>query len=258
MNGPDGRAVGSNSGACAGCRARANNGKGGTTLARPSRCAQRDPLDIAHWSSVGRPSESVSAVYDLSSSFPKMGQNARARSNSRSPCKRLTGKRQARPERSVHRRQPCRRKKRGALVGKTRRGKATKIMAISDRNGLPIAVGIASGECHETKLVLKTLQSRFVADIPKRLIGDRAYDSDKLDAEMREFGIEMISPHRTGRKVPTQDGRPLRRYRRRWVVERLFSWVLQFRRVITRFEYHAANFLGFLKAACLVILLRRL
>ncbi len=57
---------------------------------------------------------------------------------------------------------------------------------------------------------------------PPRLIGDKAYDSDPLDAQLAEQGIEMIAPHRRGRKKPaTQDGRVLRRYRRRWKVERL-------------------------------------
>src|SRR3989442_8420429 len=52
---------------------------------------------------------------------------------------------------------------------------------------------------------------------PENLIGDRAYDSDKLDDELREDGIEMIAPHRSNRKKrKTQDGRRLRRYERRW------------------------------------------
>jgi transposase len=131
-------------------------------------------------------------------------------------------------------------------------------MAMADRNGLPISIGIASGERHETQLAVETLQHRFVAPVPERLIGDRAYDSDPLDREMKSFGVEMISPHRSKRKKPTQDGRPLRRYGRRWHVERLFAWLLSFRRIVTRYEHHAANFLGFAKLGCLVILLRQL
>ena len=57
-------------------------------------------------------------------------------------------------------------------------------MAMADRNGLPIAVGIASGERHETQLVVDTINSRFVEELPEKLIGDRAYDSDPLDAEL--------------------------------------------------------------------------
>ncbi|MBL8946205.1 MAG: transposase [Myxococcales bacterium] len=66
------------------------------------------------------------------------------------------------------------------------------------------------------------------------VIGDRACDSDALDEELLEyFGVKLISPHRTGRRRPnTQDGRELRRYRHRWKVERLFAWLLRFRRIV--------------------------
>ena len=67
----------------------------------------------------------------------------------------------------------------------------------------------------------------------------------------------MISPHNPRRKTKTQDGRQLRRYRRRWHVERLFAWMLRFRRITMRYEHHARNFLGFTKLACMVILLRQ-
>jgi transposase len=51
--------------------------------------------------------------------------------------------------------------------------------------------------------------------------------------------VEMIAPNKAGRKKKTQDGRALRRYRRRWHVERLFAWMLRFRRLVTRYECHA-------------------
>jgi len=62
-------------------------------------------------------------------------------------------------------------------------------------------------------LVQQVLDARFVEDLPERLIGDRAYDSDPLDAQLAAQGVQMISPHRRNRKKPkTQDGRVLRRY----------------------------------------------
>jgi len=85
-----------------------------------------------------------------------------------------------------------------------------------------------------------------------------AYDSDGLDAELARLGIEMIAPHNPRRKKKTQDGRPLRRYRRRWHVERFFAWLQRFRRLVTRWECHSSMFLAFLKLACIVILLRGL
>src|SRR5262249_14562312 len=93
---------------------------------------------------------------------------------------------------------------------------------------------------------------------PENLIGDRAYDSDPLDAELRMDGIEMIAPHRGNRsKPPTQDRLRLSRYMRRWLVERFFAWIQWQRRILIRWEYHAHNFLGFVQLACLVILFKR-
>jgi len=131
-------------------------------------------------------------------------------------------------------------------------------MAVADRNGLPVAVGIASGERHETRNVADTLKARFVRPLPKRLIGDKAYDSDPLDSELAALGVEMIAPHHPRRRRKTQDGRQLRRYRRRWHVERLFAWLMRFRRLVTRYEMKAENYLGLLHLASLAILLRRL
>lgn len=55
----------------------------------------------------------------------------------------------------------------------------------------------------------------------------------------------MIAPHKANRKKPcTQDGRKLKRFKRRWKVERLFAWLQNFRRIVVRYEYHAENFLG--------------
>src|SRR6266540_2382069 len=93
---------------------------------------------------------------------------------------------------------------------------------------------------------------------PENLIGDRAYDSDPLDEELRKDGIEMIAPHRSNRsKPPTQDRRRLSRYMRRWHVERFFAWIQWQRRILVRWEYYAQNFLGFVQLACLVVLFRR-
>jgi transposase len=111
-------------------------------------------------------------------------------------------------------------------------------MAIADGHGLPIAVGVTSASPNESTLVEDTLRQRHLSALPERLIGDRAYDSDRLDERLRrEQGIEMIAPNRRRRKR-TQDGRPLRRYLRRWKIERLFAWLKNFRRISSRWERH--------------------
>jgi transposase len=132
-------------------------------------------------------------------------------------------------------------------------------MAVVDSSGFPLAVNVASASPHEVTLVEQTMESRFVEEKPERLIGDRAYDSDPLDAELGYQGIEMITPHRRGRRKPnTQDGRKLRRYKRRWKVKRLFAWLGNFRRLVVRYKRRVDNFLGFVHLGCIVILLRRL
>ena len=157
----------------------------------------------------------------------------------------------------LHRRYLRECQKGGAGVGKTKRGKGSKLMAVADRAGLPVAVSVGSASPNEVTLVEATLGARFIAEPPKRLIGDKAYDSDALDERLAEQGIEMISPHRSNRKRKTQDGRPLRRYRRRWRVERLFAWLQNFRRLITRHEHKLQNWIGFVHLGCIVILMRQ-
>ena len=148
-------------------------------------------------------------------------------------------------------------KKGGACVGPTKRGKGTKIMAVADAGGAPLAIYISSASPHEATLVEATLEAAFAARAPVRLIGDRAYDSDPLDERLRERGVELIAPHRKNRtREKTQDGRKLRRYKRRWKVERLFAWLQNFRRVQTRHECYAINYLGMVQLGCLTILLR--
>ena len=131
-------------------------------------------------------------------------------------------------------------------------------MAIADAAGFPVAAHVESASPHEVKLVEATIDSGFTQYAPDRLVGDKAYDSDKLDEQLSEGrNIELIAPHKINRKKkPTQDGRKLRRYRRRWKVERLFAWLQNYRRLVVRYEYHVENFLGLLQLGCALILLR--
>jgi hypothetical protein len=76
-------------------------------------------------------------------------------------------------------------------------GQGTELMALTDASGLPLAVCAASASLHEVTLVEAALAASFLRERPERLIADRAYDSDPLDAEK---GIELITPHRRNRK----------------------------------------------------------
>ena len=216
-------------------------------------------MDSAHGGALAGPAATIRAIPDGPSALPKLGAfggagKAAAHAGATPPRRRRAGF-----EGMFRGRDLCAGQKRGRLVGKTKRGKGTKIMGIADGHGLPLALRTESASPAEVKLVKATLEERVVADVPERLIGDKAYDSDRLDEElMQEYGTEMIAPNRQNRKVPTQDGRPLRRYVRRWKIERLFAWLHNSRRLVTRWEYHVGNFLGFLQLACAQILLRHL
>jgi transposase len=93
----------------------------------------------------------------------------------------------------------------------------------------------------------------------ERLIYDTAGDSDPLRGRLNKQGIEFICPHRSNRKKkPTQDGRRLRRYKRRWTVERTFAWVGSYRRLLVRHDRLLVIYQAFFHIACLLTVLRRL
>jgi transposase len=131
-------------------------------------------------------------------------------------------------------------------------------MVIADASGLPLGVYTSSASPHEVTLVDATLDEIVTVGRPERIIGDRAYDSDPLDQRLAAKGIELIAPHKSNRKrAVTQDGRTLRRYRRRWKIERLFAWLNAFKRVLTRWERCADHYTGFVHLAFSIILMRR-
>jgi transposase len=217
-----------------------------------------NPLDIKDRRTVVGFTGSVSTLSNLSSIFSDMGAFGYMGQGLVENGAGFKGAREDRHNRVFHRRYFCKRQKRGSCVGKTKRGKGTKIMAIADSSGLPVAVRTAGANTHEVKLVEETIHSRHVKQKPKHLIGDRAYDSDPLDDRLKKKKIELIAPHRTNRrKRATQDGRKLRRYCRRWKVERLFAWIFNFRKTVVRYEYHVENYLGFVQFACILILIKQ-
>lgn len=140
-------------------------------------------------------------------------------------------------------------------AGLTRHGKGSKTRLIVDSKGVPIALSQAPADCGETCMVQQTLDFCEEDLQPKRMTGDKAYDSDPLDEALAELGIEMIAPHRKNRKPEnkTQDGRPLRRYKRRWHVERTIAWLGNHRRLLIRWEKQSALYLAFATLGCCLI-----
>ena len=219
--------------------------------------AQRHPVGLSHRCAMEGPSRAVSSIPDLPSVFPAMVQGW-CLGQGVVPF----GRGPARPREDRHHRmllgwhlRKC--QKRGRDIGPTKRGKGTKVMVLTDAHGLPIAVRTFSARPNEVTLADRTIRKSAVK--PRRVIADRAYDSDKLRRTLSKRGIRLICPHRRNRtKAPTQDGRTLRRYCRRWKVERLFSWLFNWRRTVVRYDYHAENYLGFVQLACFIILSRHL
>lgn len=93
---------------------------------------------------------------------------------------------------------------------------------------------------------------------PDRLIADRAYDSNPLRAWLVRRGIEPIIPAmRHHRRASHQDGRKLRRYRRRWIIERTFAWLGWCRRLLIRHDRLLAVYTAFFHVACAMLTLRQ-
>jgi transposase len=154
--------------------------------------------------------------------------------------------------------------KRGAAVGKTKRGKGTKWMVLVDGQGLPLGVRLESASPAEVTLAEATLDEVRVPrpkgrprQKPERVIADRGYDSDPLRERLQKRGIELIAPYRKNNKERRhEDGRKLRRYIRRWIVERTNAWLGQFRRLLVRHEHLLSTYRAFFYLACLWITLR--
>ncbi|MES2793930.1 MAG: transposase, partial [Planctomycetota bacterium] len=128
-------------------------------------------------------------------------------------------------------------------------------MVLADGHGIPVAAEIHSASPAEVNLIESLLDRQPLPTTSERLIYDRAADSDPLRDRLESRGIELICPHRSNRVKPArQDGRKLRRYK----IERLNSWIQNFRRLVVRYEYRATIFLGFVQLACMMIVMRKL
>ena len=121
-------------------------------------------------------------------------------------------------------------------MGPTRRGKGTKWLVVVDGQGIPLGKHLASASPHESQLIEATLAESFAAPKVQRLIYDKAADSNALRQRLAQRGIDLIAPELRCRRKQVQDGRKLRRYRRRWKMERTFAWLGNFRRLVVRYE----------------------
>lgn len=131
-------------------------------------------------------------------------------------------------------------------------------MILVDGNGTPIGVDIASASEAEVNLIENLIDNRVCDNKPRRMLYDKAADSDELRERLAVQRIDLICPHRKNRKrKPLQDRRKLRRFKRRYKVERTISWLGRYRRLLVRHEYWNHIFAGFAQLACLFTILKR-
>ena len=152
-------------------------------------------------------------------------------------------------------------KKGGSDIGPTKRGKGSKCMVLVERQGIPVGITITSASPTEVTLAEATLKTRVTPHRrnPKHLLGDRAYDSDPLRQRLAARGIVLTSPYRSNNlHCRYEDGRRLRTYRHRWIIERTIAWFGAFRRLLVRYERSTRMFLAFFQFAAALIALRRL
>jgi transposase len=139
-------------------------------------------------------------------------------------------------------------------------------MVVVDGQGIPLGIHVTSARPAEVKLVDATLNTIRVPrrgpgrprQKPTRLIADRGYDSDPLRDSLSRRGITPIIPYRNWNlRRRYDDGRRLRRYRHRWIIERTFAWLGHYRRLLVRHERFTSMYLSFLYFAAALIALRR-
>lgn len=137
-----------------------------------------------------------------------------------------------------------------------------KIEPVVDATGIPVGIATDAAGVPEVALgpaAPAAIPPEIAVPDGVPVIADRAYDSDGLRRHLAEEGFTLIAPHRKNRtREPTNDGRRMRRYARRWKIERTFAWLHSYRRVITRYERKVELFDGFVHPACAFIALNRL
>ena len=142
-------------------------------------------------------------------------------------------------------------------------------MIVINGNGIPLNDVVEVASVHEGHLAEPTVKEIVIAKhrqgkrrvkkrVPLRVIADKGYDDDGLRADFAEAGMELIVPYRSNRiNRPFEDGRKLRRYRRRYKVERTNAWLKKFRKVAVRWDRNIAAYKGFVKIACICMTLKR-
>jgi len=151
----------------------------------------------------------------------------------------------------------------------------TKRQILTDKKGIPLSAAISSASTHDIKLVTDVIDNSiikrtFVSDKPKgmrrrryhHLCLDRAYQSKSIEREIIKRGYVPHIPYKRKRGQVKKENTNKKRYspskNKRWVVERTNSWHNRFRKLFTRYEKKAKNYLGLVHLSCSIIIYRKI
>jgi transposase len=124
-------------------------------------------------------------------------------------------------------------------VGRSRGGRNTKIHALADAKGRLLAILLTGGEAHDCPVAERLIRR---VKSSKRMLGDTAYDSAELRDELDQRGTTPVIPNRCNRKQPFSFSKRL--YKLRWRIESAFNRLKDFRRIATRYDRLARNYLA--------------
>ena len=134
-----------------------------------------------------------------------------------------------------------------------------KLEVVTERGGLPLGMTIAAANVSEQELLpiaLNNVPLAIAGGTP--VVADKGHDSDPLRDELQEEGFEPVIPHRRNRTRPSRnDGRTLRRYKRRWLVERTNAWLHCFRALAVRWSYYPFMYIGLVYLGFIQLALQR-
>lgn len=135
-------------------------------------------------------------------------------------------------------------------MGRSRGGYSTKLHVSVNGLGLPVELQLTPGQQADVMQAASLLKGYQ----PDAVLADKGYDSDALIKTIEAKGAEAVIPPKSNRKEPRDYDKDL--YKERNLVERFVSRIKHYRRVATRYEKTARNFLGFVYVASIMVLLR--
>jgi transposase len=134
-----------------------------------------------------------------------------------------------------------------------------KLEVVTDATGLPLGLAAAAANVSEQQLLVPALDDVPLA-VPEGtpVVADKGHDSDPLRDDLEAEGFVPVIPHRKSRVKPSRnDGRRLRRYRHRWLIERTNAWLHCYRGLAVRWSYYSVLYVGLVYLAFIHMALQR-